>query len=136
MLTLLEKVSVLQKAPPFQAIRTESLARVAAVAHEASFEPRYTLFRENDNPDTMFVVLEGEVSILQNGLEKKRLKAYEVAGIMALLASEPYPASAVAAGAVRSLRIDQQDFYDVLAEDFGVTRGILKSLVGKAAEGQ
>ena len=43
---------------------------------------------------------------------------------MALLASEPYSASAVAAGAVRTLHIDQQDFYDVLSEDFGVTRGI------------
>ena len=135
MLTLLEKVSLLQKAPPFQAIRTESLARVAAIAHEVSFEPRHTLYRENDNPDTMFVVLEGEVSILQNGQESKKLSSYDVAGIMALLASETYPASAVATGAVRTLRIDQQDFYDVLSEDFGVTRGILKCLVGMVAKG-
>ena len=135
MLTLLEKVSLLQKVHLFQTIRTESLARVAAVAHEASFEPRHTLCRENDNPDTMFVILEGEVSILKNGQESKKLTTYEVAGIMALLASEPYPASAIAAGAVRTLRIDQQDFYDVLSEDFGVTRGILKSLVGMVAKG-
>lgn len=133
MLTLLEKVSLLQKAAVFQAIRTESLARVAAVAHETSFEPRHTLFRESDNPDTMYFVLEGEVSVLQNGLEKKKLGAHEVAGIMPLLAGEPYPTSAVATQAVRALRIDQQDFYDVLAEDFDVTRGILKALVGLAA---
>jgi CRP-like cAMP-binding protein len=136
MLTLLEKVSLLQKAPPFQGIRTESLARVAAVAHEANYEPRHTLFRENDNPDTMFVVLEGEISLLQNGQEKKKLKPYEVAGIMSLLASEPCSSSAVASQAVRTLRIDQQDFYDVLSEDFGVTRGILKALVGLVAEGE
>ncbi len=136
MLTLLEKVSLLQKAPPFQAIRTESLARVAAVAHEANFEARHTLFRESDNPDTMFVVLEGEISVLQNGQEKKRLKPHEVAGIMSLLASDPYSCSAVAAQPVRALRIDQQDFYDVLAEDFGVTRGILKILVGMATGGE
>lgn len=136
MLTLLEKVSLLQKAPPFQGIRTESLARIAAIAHETNFEPRHTLIRESDNPDTMFVVLEGEVSILQNGQEQKKLGPHEVAGIMALLASEPYPSSAVAIQAVRTLRIDQQDFYDVLAEDFGVTRGILKALVGMAAGGE
>jgi CRP/FNR family transcriptional regulator, cyclic AMP receptor protein len=136
MLTLLEKVSLLQKAPPFQGIRTESLARIAAVAHEASFEPRHTLFRETDNPDTMFVLLEGEVSVLQNGQEKKKLGPHEVAGIMSLLASEPYSSSAVALQAVQTLRIDQQDFYDVLAEDFGVTRGILKALVGMATGGE
>jgi CRP/FNR family transcriptional regulator, cyclic AMP receptor protein len=136
MLTLLEKVSLLQKALPFQGIRTESLARVAAVAHEADFEARHTLFRESDNPDTMFVVLEGEISVLQNGQERKKLGPNEVAGIMSLLASEPYSDSAVAAQASRTLRIDQQDFYDVLAEDFGVTRGILKALVRMASGGE
>ena len=136
MLTLLEKVSLLQKAPPFRGIRTESLARVAAIAHEANFEPRHTLVRESDNPDTMFVILEGEVAVMQDGQERKKLKPYEVAGIMSLLASEPYSSAAVATQAVRTLRIDQQDFYDVLAEDFGVTRGILKALVGLAAGGE
>ncbi len=136
MLTLLEKVSLLQTAPPFQGIRTESLARVAAIAHEATFEPRHTLVRESDNPDTMFVILEGEVAVMQDGQERKKIKPYEVAGIMPLLASEPYSSSAVAAQAVRALRIDQQDFFDVLAEDFGVTRGILKALVDLAAGGE
>ncbi len=136
MLTLLEKVSLLQKAPPFQGIRTESLARIAAIAHETNFEPRHTLVRENDNPDTMFVILEGEVAVMQDGQERKKLKPYEVAGIMSLLASEPYSNSAIATQAVRTLRIDQQDFYDVLAEDFGVTRGILKALVGLVAGGE
>jgi CRP-like cAMP-binding protein len=133
MLTLLEKVSLLQKASLFQGIRTESLARVAAIAHEISFEPRHTLFRENDNPDTMYFVMEGEVSVLQNGQEKGKLGLHQVAGNMALLSGEPYPSSAVATQAVRALRIDQQDFYDVLAEDFDVTRGILKALVALAA---
>ncbi len=133
MLTLLEKVSLLQKASIFQGIPTESLARVAAAAQEVTLEPRQPLYRESDNPDTMFYLLEGEVTILQNGQEKKKLGPHEVAGLMAVLAGEPYPMSAVATKTVRALRIDQQDFYDVMAEDFDVTRGILKALVGLAA---
>jgi CRP-like cAMP-binding protein len=133
MLTLLEKVSLLQKANAFQWIRTESLARVAAIAHETTFEPRHTLFRESDNPDTMYFIMEGEVSALQNGQEKKKIGANDVAGIMALLAGDPYSTSAVATQAVRALRIDQQDFYDVMSEDFDVARGILKALVAMAA---
>jgi CRP-like cAMP-binding protein len=133
MLTLLEKVSFLQKAAVFQGIPTESLARVAAVAQEVTLETRNPLYRESENPDTMFFVLEGEVGILQNGQEKKKLGPSETAGIMALLSGEPYPESAVATQTVRALRIDQQDFYDVMAEDFNVTRGILKALVGLAA---
>lgn len=136
MLTLLEKVSFLQKAPIFQGIRTESLARVAAVAHEVNFDPRQTLFRETDNADTMFFLLDGEVTVLQNGLEKQKLGPHEVVGVLPVLSGEPYPTSAVAAQPVRALRIDQQDFYDVLAEDFDVTRGILKALVGLATGGE
>jgi CRP-like cAMP-binding protein len=133
MLTLLEKVSLLQKAPVFQWIRTESLGRVAGVAHETGFEARHTLFRESDNPDTMYFILEGEVSVLQNGQEKKKLGTSSVAGVRAVLAGEPYPSSAIATQAVKALRIDQQDFFDVMAEDFDVTKGILKALVALTA---
>jgi CRP-like cAMP-binding protein len=133
MLTLLEKVSLLQKADIFRGIRTESLGRVAAVAHEISFEPRHALFRENENPDTLYFVLEGEIAEMQNGQEKKKLGPNGVAGALAVLAGNPYDTSAVALQPVRALRIDQQDFYDVMAEDFDVTRGILKALVALAA---
>ena len=136
MLTLLEKVSLLQKAAVFREIRTESLGRVAAIAHETSFEPRHTLFRESENPDTLFYVLEGEVSEMQNGQERRKIGPHEGVGIMAVLAGNPYPASAVATQPVQALRIDQQDFYDIMAEDFEVNRGILKALVALATGGE
>jgi CRP-like cAMP-binding protein len=132
MLTLLEKVSLLQKARMLREIRTESLGRVAAVAREISFDPRHTLFRESENPDMMYFVMEGEVSELQNGQEKKKLGPHEMVGVLALLTGDPYPTSAVAAQPVQALCIDQQDFFDVMAEDFDVTRGILKALVALA----
>lgn len=132
MLTLLEKVSLLQKGSAFQAIRTESLARIAAVAYEKSFDTRQTVVREADNPDTMYFLLEGEVAEMRNGQETRKAGPFEVVGLMAVLAGDPYSTSAVAVQAVQALRIDQQDFYDVMAEDFEVTRGILKALVGMA----
>ncbi len=133
MLTLLEKVEILQRAPLFQGIRTESLARVGAIAQEISFDPRQTLFRENDSADSMFVVMEGEVSLLRNGVERKKAGPPDVVGALGLLGGTYQPESAVAAQPVRALKLDQQDFYDVMAENFEVTRGILRALVGMAA---
>lgn len=135
MLTLLEKVNLLQKAPIFNTVRTESLARVAAVAEEATYEARQLLFRENDAADTMFLLLEGEVALLHDGNEMRRLGPNQVVGALALLAGRSQPESAMATQPVQALRIDQQDFYDVMAEDFTVTRGILRALVGLAAGG-
>lgn len=135
MLTVLEKVDVLQKVSVFCEIRTESLARVAAVAEEVNCEPGHVLLRENDAADTTFVLLEGEVAVMRDGREVKRLGSNELVGLLPLLAGEPLRDSAVATRPTRALQIDQQDLYDVMAEDFNVTQGIVRALVALAAGG-
>jgi CRP-like cAMP-binding protein len=77
----------------------------------------------------MFVLLEGEVVLLRPGQEGKKLGPRQVAGLLAFLAGDSAPESAVATQPVRALRLDQEDFYDAMAEDFNLTRGILRTLV-------
>ena len=129
MLTLLEKVNVLQKAPMFQAVRTESLGRVAAIAQEVIFEPNQLLFREDDASDTMFVLLEGEVALLRNGQPAQKMSPHYVVGALGLLAGDPRSESAMAIQPTRALQIDQQEFYDAMAEDFNITRAIMQALI-------
>ena len=88
MLTTIEKVDILQKAPVFQGVRTESLARVAAIAREVSCDARQLLFRENEGADTMFLILEGRVALVRNGQQAQELAAGQVAGALALLACD------------------------------------------------
>ncbi len=133
MFTVLEKVNLLQKVGLFQGVRTESLARLASVAEEVHFEPRQFLFRENDAADTLFVLLEGGVTLLRNGKESQKLGTNQVVGFLSLLAGSPQSESALVIQPVRALRIDQQDFYDAMAEDFNLTRGILCALVSLTA---
>lgn len=133
MLTIMEKVDVLQKAVLFREIPTESLARIAAIAEEITFDTRQMLYTENEASDLMFVVLEGEVALVMNGREERTLGALQVVGALALLAGGPEPESAVATQPTRVLQIEQQEFYDAMAEDFNITRGILRALVRLAA---
>jgi CRP-like cAMP-binding protein len=135
MLTVLEKVNLLQKAQIFQGVRTESLARVAAIAEEANYEARHLLFSENDAAESMFVLIEGEIALLRNGQETEKVGADRVVGALSVLAGGAYAETAVATQHVRALRIDQQDFYDAMADDFNITRGILRALVRSAAGG-
>lgn len=132
-MTVLEKVDVLQKLPIFHDVLTESLARVAAIAQEVTYQPREQLYRENDAADSMFVVLEGEVSLMRNGQEAQKVGANQMLGTLAMLAGRHQPESAVAIQATRTLQIDQQEFYDAMAEDFNITRGILRALASSAA---
>ncbi len=134
-MTVLEKVDLLQKAPIFSEVRTESLARIAAIAHEADFEKRQVLFRENTAADTLFVVLEGEVVLLSDGREEKKLGSPQVVGALPVLSGDPHPQSAMTTQASRLLEIDQQELFDAMAEDFNITRGIVRALVRLATSG-
>jgi len=129
MLTVMEKVALLQNVEVFHAVPTQSLARVAAIAQEVDFAARQALFNDNEAADSMFVLLEGEVVLARPGREGKKLGSGQVAGLLAFLAGDSEPESAVATQPVRALRFDQEDFYDAMAEDFNLTRGMLRTVV-------
>jgi len=128
MLTIMEKVDLLQNAELFREVRTESLARVAAIAQEETFETRQVLYNENEAADVMFVLLDGEVALTAAGREERKLKECQVAGALSLLADLPQAETARASRPTRTLRLGQQDLLDVMAEDFQITRGILRAL--------
>jgi CRP-like cAMP-binding protein len=83
--------------------------------------------------NSMFVLLEGEVVLLRPGQEEKKLGPGQVAALLAFLAGDSEPESAIATQPVCALRLDQEDLYDAMAEDFNLTRGILQAVVRWAA---
>ena len=132
MLTVLEKVNILQKAPLFHEVPTESLARLAALAQEVRYEAGSLLYRENDAAESMFALMEGEVVLLRNGQEREKLAPPSEVGALAMLADQSQPDSARATQPTLALQLDQQEFYDAMAEDFNLTRGILRALARTA----
>lgn len=42
----------------------DQLAQVAKIAHEETFEPAAYIFKENDEADTLYIILEGRVAVL------------------------------------------------------------------------
>jgi AAA family ATP:ADP antiporter len=134
MLTVLEKVDLLRKTSMFGGIPTPGLARVAAIANEATFVLNQMLYQEDTAADSMFLLLEGEVELVR-GTHKIQMDGRgQVLGALALFAGKTYAESAVATRATRALQIDRQDFFDAMTEDFDVTRGVLKALASMAAE--
>jgi CRP-like cAMP-binding protein len=132
MLTILEKADLLHEAELFCHVRTRSLARIAAIAEELGCEPRQKLFSEHENPDVLFVILEGEIAVSRNGSAERSLKRFQCAGAMAVLGNHPQAETAVTSTPTRVLRIDQESLFDAMAEDFNITRGILQALVRMA----
>jgi AAA family ATP:ADP antiporter len=132
MLTVLEKVDLLRTAALFQALPAQSLVRVAAIASELSWAPQQVVYQENSPAESIFFLLEGEVELLRTGKVILRRGGNQMLGSLAVLASGSHPESAVVSQPTRALRVDREDLFEAMAEDFRVARGIVKALAGMA----
>lgn len=128
MLTVIEKVILLQAVDLFSEVPTEELAYLAAVATEVHFEANQVVYREEDGSDSMYLVLSGEVRLSRGDTEVTVAKDREAFGTWALFDDEPRLATATALQDTECLRIDRRDFFDVLADNVRVTQSILRTI--------
>ena len=131
MLTIVEKVMLLQEVDIFKFTSTEDLAYIAAITEEVELADNQVLFNEGDIPDAMYIVIEGGVRLSRNTQEIMIAKSKDVFGTWALFDDEPQVAAAATLQESKLLRIDREDFIDLLADHVQITQGILKALVKK-----
>ncbi len=129
MLTTIEKVIILQGVDVFEDVPTEGLAHIASIAEVFDYPENTDIFKEYGRADSMYLVLEGSVVLRQGEKEVMVAKEKEAFGTWALFDDEPRIVTATTREPVKLLRIDEEDFLDLLADDVRITRGVLKSLV-------
>jgi CRP/FNR family transcriptional regulator, cyclic AMP receptor protein len=69
-----------------------------------------TIFRQGDEGDCMYVLLDGEVDIYAQGRHINTLRAGEIFGEMALIDDQPRSGSAIANTDCRVARVDRRRF--------------------------
>ena len=129
MLTTIEKVIILQDIDVFEQLTTEDLAQLASIAEEVELPPNRVIYSQGGIPDSMYLVLEGRVLLHQQQKEVMTAGEKDTFGTWALFEDEPRVVTATTLEQSRLLRIDKDDFIDLLAEDVRITQGILKGLV-------
>ena len=129
MLTVIEKVMVLQTVDVFSEVSTEQLSHLAMISEEVSFPDGEAIYGEGDASNAMYLVLEGRVRLHRGDLEVTVAGAHEPFGTWALFDEEPRVTSATPLEDVHLLRIDKEDFIDLLADHVEITQGILKAMV-------
>lgn len=126
MLTTVEKVLFLKQIPLFSRIPGEELARIARIAYEVSFTEGEELILEGDIGDAAYLIVSGAVSVQVGGNPVATLGAGQFVGEMAILDSEPRSATVVATENLRALKIEREDFTDLLAERAEIAIGIIR----------
>ncbi|MCK5329433.1 MAG: cyclic nucleotide-binding domain-containing protein [Candidatus Latescibacteria bacterium] len=129
MLITIEKVIMLQEIDVFEQLTTEDLAQLASIAQEVEFPPDCVIYSEGSPPDSMYLVIEGRVLLHQGQKEVLIAGEKDMFGTWALFEDEPRVVTATALEQSRLLRIDKEDFIDLLADNVRITRGILEALV-------
>jgi CRP-like cAMP-binding protein len=128
MLTTVEKVIFLQDIDIFESTTTENLAHIAAITEEVEFKKDQVIFKEGEFSDALYLVIDGQVRLER---EKKLVmiaKGKDVFGTWALFDDEPRVVTANTIEDCHLLKIDKEDFYDLLADHVQITQGILKTM--------
>ena len=121
-LTLIEKTVHMKSSDVFSAIPTEPLAQLAARANEVMFDRGETVFREGDDDQGVFIVIEGVVELRKGNAVVRVLGSGTVHGELFLQESGAHQYTAVAREDARVLNLGRNDVFDAFLEypEFGI----------------
>jgi CRP/FNR family transcriptional regulator, cyclic AMP receptor protein len=131
MLTTVEKVIFLQDIDFFEFTQTEDLAYLAAITEEVRIKAGSTIYKEGEDSDSMYLVLDGRVRLHRGGDEIMVAQSKDIFGTWALFDDEPRVATATTLDDTSLLRISREDFLDLLSDHTNITETVFKALVKK-----
>lgn len=110
----LNTIGLLRETDFFKNIPANYLVAITEYVHEEIAYEGDAIVKEGDPGDSLYIISSGEVSILKSDKEIAKLGAGECIGEMAILDRLPRSATAIAKTEVHLLRIDADDFSDLI----------------------
>jgi len=130
MLSTIEKVIILKTVDMFSQTPDDVLADVAGLLEEVDADEGEEIFQQGDLGDSMYVIVDGKVSVHDGERLLNYLGERNVFGEMALLDPEPRMASVTAVEPTRLFRLEQTPFYELISQRPEVATGIIRVLTG------
>jgi ATP/ADP translocase len=128
-MSVVEKALKLRTVDVLARVSSEELAYIADIAEEIELAKDTPIYAHGDAPDALYVVVSGTVRLHQDGEEIGLLGEGEAFGSWALFDEAPRVASAVAAGQVIALKVDREEFLELLGDRVELVRAIFKAMV-------
>ena len=128
MFTTLDKTIILKGVNLFSGLSGEEVFQIAQIAIEERYLAEEVIFREGDVGDSMFIIIDGSVSVYNQKKEITTLIKGECFGEMALLDREPRSGSIRTVTDTAVLKIDEESFYELVSGNIEIIQGIVKIL--------
>ena len=129
-LTTIEKVIFLKSVDIFEHATIEHLGRIAGLMDEVHFEPGETIFNEGQPGDAFYQLLSGRVFLERSGNTLREMKEKEAFGTLDVLDFRPRAVTAKAVDQVRALKLNGQEFHDLLSLDIEMVEAVFRMLCG------
>lgn len=123
----------LQQVPVFQALAGHDLDRLGKVLREKTFPRGSVLFRQGDQADAFYVIVEGSVGVVKDGRPIAKLVAGEFFGETALLFTEERTATIAATEDSRFWVLDRESFQTFLRDALLHRRDLMPTVLNRIA---
>ena len=127
--TTIERVIFLQGIELFADVPSEQLAHLAGITRSFTADTDDILFEEGDPSQSMYLLINGNVQLLRNGMLRKELTESKAIGVWGFFDGEERLVSATCKEESHFLVIDRIDFYDLLEDRVQMSQGLLTYFV-------
>jgi CRP-like cAMP-binding protein len=131
MMSVVDKVLFLVRAPLTAGCATDALARLAAVAVEREVAAGEALFAAGDPPEALWILLEGAVALELPTGAVIPARPGDALAPLEILGAAPLPGTARALAPARLLRVARADLDALLDEDGELARTLFAAAVGE-----
>jgi len=127
-MTRVEMVVFLQGVDLFSFCTAEQVLQVAAISSECSFAAGAVVYRRNQSPDALYCVVEGRVELLGEEERRTLVGPQGRFGVLEILSGRLRVADATAVTATRALRIEAEDFFDLLSNNIEIVKALFRQV--------
>ncbi|MBC7534375.1 MAG: cyclic nucleotide-binding domain-containing protein [Ferruginibacter sp.] len=131
---IIEKILLLKNSDIFKNCSEVDLIEIASICKEIHVDRSITLFNKGDGGNCMYFIYSGNVSIHDGEHQLAALSDNEIFGELSLLDSETRSASVTTLTDCIFLKIEQEAFYDVVAINTDILKGIMRTLCRRLRE--
>jgi CRP/FNR family transcriptional regulator, cyclic AMP receptor protein len=131
---IIEKVLLLKNSEIFNNCRESDLMEIASICHEIYLDKAINIFKKGESGNCMYFIHTGEVTIHDEQHQLAVLTENEIFGELSLLDSDTRSASATTLTDCTLLKIEQEAFYDLVATNTDILKGIMRTLCKRLRE--
>jgi serine phosphatase RsbU (regulator of sigma subunit) len=124
-----QRLKILRSVSIFSETGEQSLQKIACLLSDLEVPEGELIFKKGDIGNSMYIIVEGAVKIHDNEYVFAILENSQVFGEYSLLDTEARSASVTTIKPTWLLRLDQEGFYEILASEINVTKGIIKVFI-------